>query len=498
MECHSYVIDRASVNLRAQQSNSVLPAVVGQSCCSFKADAHSLDPEVAPAEDFRWSCDIPRSEDGTLDRCCAFELPPEDLSSQLIDSFFSLVAPLIPVINEPLFRSQYSDPMGTKSLLVLQAIFLAGSHVCTCPQLLDSSGSVARARKIFYQRAVALYDADYEKDRVHIIQALVLIGWSWENVEDGSKSAFHWYSVAIAIARDLDMHKREDYVLRSEANTQIRRRIWWTLFTRDRSLAFMFGHPIMIQAEDISVEMISEADFTEDAPNQPACCSTDATRGWLFINHVRLCDIKGAVVSTWFPVRSKVKSAGSFDVRHATVALAEWLQQLPSQLRYGRYCSRFWAAVLHLDYYSTLYWLHKAEQRTIASYQGSVSEKDQRQLSSDIASRAMDAMTEIIENLSFRDWIRYAPATIVHSLWLALSMYSSSIHDRDIGMEAVAKIQLCLNVLEGASNVWEAAKPMHTFFMRVTNGVEDTGAGQIISRNTNTIQRSARIPTESH
>jgi hypothetical protein len=35
----------------------------------------------------------------------------------------------------------------------------------------------------FYKRAKALYDANYEDDRVTIVQALVLLGWYWEGPE---------------------------------------------------------------------------------------------------------------------------------------------------------------------------------------------------------------------------------------------------------------------------------------------------------------------------
>jgi hypothetical protein len=38
----------------------------------------------------------------------------------------------------------------------------------------------------FYKRAKALYDANYEDDRVTIVQSLVLMGWYWEGPEGGS------------------------------------------------------------------------------------------------------------------------------------------------------------------------------------------------------------------------------------------------------------------------------------------------------------------------
>jgi hypothetical protein len=39
----------------------------------------------------------------------------------------------------------------------------------------------------FYKRAKALYDANYEDDRVTIVQALILMGWYWEGPEGEHK-----------------------------------------------------------------------------------------------------------------------------------------------------------------------------------------------------------------------------------------------------------------------------------------------------------------------
>lgn len=75
---------------------------------------------------------------------------------------------------------RYRDSKTPPSLLLLQAILLAGSRVCTNPQLMDANGSTTPAAMTFYKRAKALYDANYEDDRVTIVQALILMGWYWE------------------------------------------------------------------------------------------------------------------------------------------------------------------------------------------------------------------------------------------------------------------------------------------------------------------------------
>lgn len=113
----------------------------------------------------------------------AFLLPPRALCDELVEAFFKWVAPVVPVINRSRFMRQYRDPKNPPSLLLLQAVLLAGSRVCTNAQLMDSSGSTTPAAMTFYKRAKALYDANFEDDRVTIVQALILMGWYWEGPE---------------------------------------------------------------------------------------------------------------------------------------------------------------------------------------------------------------------------------------------------------------------------------------------------------------------------
>lgn len=121
----------------------------------------------------------------------AFLLPPRALCDELVEAFFEWVWPVVPVINKSAFMKRYRDTKNPPSLLLLQAILLAGTRVCTNPQLLDAHGSTTPAAMTFYKRAKALYDANYEDDRVTIIQSLILMGWYWEGPEGIHRKAMY-------------------------------------------------------------------------------------------------------------------------------------------------------------------------------------------------------------------------------------------------------------------------------------------------------------------
>jgi len=157
----------------------------------------------------------------------AFLLPPRQLCDELVDAFFTWIAPVVPVINRSKFMRRYRDSKNPPSLLLLQSILLAGSRVCNNPQLMDANGSTTPAAMTFYKRAKALYDANYEDDRVTIVQALILMGWYWEGPEgknkapldlstharsdiaaDVTKNVFYWSRVAVIVAQGSGMHRR--------------------------------------------------------------------------------------------------------------------------------------------------------------------------------------------------------------------------------------------------------------------------------------------------
>ncbi len=116
-----------------------------------------------------------------LEKRGAFLLPPRTVCDALVDTFFKHVAPIMPVIDQTRFMKQYNDPENPPSILLLQAIFLAGSRACAASALKDATGTTNGASRTFFKRAKILYDSSYEEDKVVIVQALTLLNWYWED-----------------------------------------------------------------------------------------------------------------------------------------------------------------------------------------------------------------------------------------------------------------------------------------------------------------------------
>lgn len=397
----------------------------------------------------------------------AFLLPPRSLCDELVEAYFQWIAPIVPVINRNRFMRQYRDPKNPPSLLLLQAVLLAGSRVCSNPQLMDANGSTTPAALTFYKRAKALYDANYEDDRVTIVQSLVLMGWYWEGPEDVTKNVFYWSRVATIVAQGSGMHRSVEGSQLSKADKRLWKRIWWTLFTRDRSVAVALGRPVHINTDDSDVEMVCEDDFLEDDVDAPSEYQPNRIHVQFFLNYVKLCEIMGLVLSQQYSVASKARRQNAIDLTHSDMALADWLQNCPKEMVWDPNAHHFWAALLHSNYYTTLCLLHRAHMPPATSQTGPRGyPEDSAYPSRTIAFQAAAMITSIIQNLSAHNELRYTPAFIVYSLFSALIMHVYQMRSSipQVVQATQERMRICMTALKEVSKVWLVAKMVYTLF----------------------------------
>lgn len=395
----------------------------------------------------------------------AFLLPPRALCDELIEAYFRWVHPIVPVVNRTRFMKQYRDSKNPPSLLLLQAILLAGSRVCTNPQLMDANGSTTPAALTFYKRAKALYDANYEDDRVTIVQSLILMGWYWEGPEDVTKNVFYWSRVATIVAQGSGMHRTVEESQLSKTDKRLWKRIWWVLFTRDRSVAVALGRPVHINLDDADVEMLTEDDFIEDEGDYPSPYPPDPIHVQFFLQYVKLCEIMGLVLSQQYSVASKGRQRNAIDLTHSDMTLADWLQNCPKNVYWEMPRHHFWSALLHANYYTTLCLLHRAHMPPNTHYASKFPD-DSSYPSRNIAFQAAGMITSIIENLSAHDELRYCPAFINYSLFSALIMHVYQMRSPVPSIQQVThdRIRTCMAALKDVSKVWLVGKMVYTLF----------------------------------
>ncbi|KAK2678663.1 hypothetical protein RAB80_007403, partial [Fusarium oxysporum f. sp. vasinfectum] len=103
-----------------------------------------------------------------------------------------------------------------------------------------------------FQRAKTLYDADYEKNKVTLIQSVFLMGHFYADAED-RLGPWHWNGIAISLSHTIGIH-----MLTSPARNGIRplwRRIWWCIYYREVWLSMGQGRPMRISLDHCSTPM---------------------------------------------------------------------------------------------------------------------------------------------------------------------------------------------------------------------------------------------------
>lgn len=181
----------------------------------------------------------------------ALHLPTRAIRDSLISNFKTYCDPWMPIVESSelktlgLHVTEPSEGQGLStssdsSLLLAQALFVAGSRVHS-PRFSFASCSE------FYDRAKALFFAEYESNPLTTIRALCLLQWynpSGPEFVSIHSSSF-WLRTAVGLAFQIGLHREPDL---RRADCGSRRRLFWTLyvcFLSNLLLEFQFSIGIL-------------------------------------------------------------------------------------------------------------------------------------------------------------------------------------------------------------------------------------------------------------
>ncbi|KAL6363042.1 hypothetical protein LRP88_02443 [Fusarium phalaenopsidis] len=327
-------------------------------------------------------------------------MPPRNIADRLISAFFNIMHPAFPVLNRRVFIEQYK--LGQASPLLLQAVFLIAVTLCD-DNLIQDAGFADRAtaRKTYYIRAKTLYDVDHETDRSNIASALSLMGFWW-NGPDDQKDSWYWLGCATTFAQSINMHRS---MARSEFSQETRslwRRIWWSIYSRDRHTAACLGRPCRIRDEDCDIEPLTEDDlcFDECYDEELIPAQKDYHISY-FIEMSNLAVILGDIVIGEFSPRRPALEC--YKAKNLVERLERWHSQLPECLREmppdESLGASFWASNLQMAYQN--YYILLFRPKAIENLSPEEVERDVR------ARMAADSITRMAEDMLASGTIRY-------------------------------------------------------------------------------------------
>ena len=369
--------------------------------------------------------------------------PAKDVRDSLIDAYFDKINPYFPVIEESQFRREYANAADPPPLILLQAVLLAGAHVCDHPRVVQSRAMVKTA---LFRRARTLFDLRHENDRLHLIQCALLLTWHLENADRASANGYYWVGVACRIAFGLGLHRDLSDHSRTRMmpieDRRIYRRVWWTLFQVEILAALEHGTPSMIHLDDIDQPPLNVDDFLEENGALNRKLDLDYS-----LKSIELCYVILEVLRMNKPCRAfhtDVHNAlGFLDSR-----LANWVLTTPVTDDFG-------SLQLHMNYNTILIHLHRkfiADQSEPAGLQ--------RQQSVEICNRAVSAIITIFETLLAKRLIAQCYSTSV------VALIATSIHiSRQIGLAVErGSTLLALNMQNQLERLFSPAKELSQYW----------------------------------
>jgi hypothetical protein len=128
----------------------------------------------------------------------------------------------------------------------------------------------------------ALYDAGYERSKITLIQAVLLMAFWYADTDDRS-GAWHWNGVAISLCQTIGLHRKPGAMkggrrVISEEVQRLWRQIWWCCFYRETWFSIGLGRPMRIHPEDCNLPLPNAEDS-----NQPRMCLSTDVREKYFV-----------------------------------------------------------------------------------------------------------------------------------------------------------------------------------------------------------------------
>ncbi|KAF2711254.1 hypothetical protein K504DRAFT_427462 [Pleomassaria siparia CBS 279.74] len=193
----------------------------------------------------------------------ALTMPNHDLRTEILRSYQFSIHPFMPILDLQTFIPAVLDQRedGYISLFLFQAVMFAGLASLDL-DIVHSLGfeSTKQAREVFFDRAKLLYEFDIEPEETAVLQSLMLMSW-WYGRWNQRRHTWHWTGLALSVAQNMGLHREPTVSCGSEKIRGFRRRLWWSLYIRDRLLALGTRRPMRIQDDSFDVAMLRLDDF---------------------------------------------------------------------------------------------------------------------------------------------------------------------------------------------------------------------------------------------
>jgi hypothetical protein len=216
------------------------------------------------------------------------ELPTRQTTDHLLRSYYAAAHNMFPILHWPTFQNGVEDLYRPGGLQQVQLGWLSMFFAVLAVGSLFSADTPARR---FYQPAeyvessrklVDPWNNDYVLDNARTL-VLITICLNEMNLKS---TAWNWLGSAVRVAQDIGLQSESGAWPVVEG--EMRRRVWWTIYILDRSLAAELGRPVLIDDGDCDVSLPAGVDdhYLSDAGVRVPVGLEPLTHSLLAVIHV--------------------------------------------------------------------------------------------------------------------------------------------------------------------------------------------------------------------
>ncbi|KAL0082258.1 Zn(2)-C6 fungal-specific transcription factor [Phycomyces blakesleeanus] len=397
------------------------------------------------------------------------ELPPKDLSENLVKLYFRHIYPVLPLFYKKRLVSSTCTVAEMLSPLLLNAIYAVASRMSPDVRVRSDPTSADTAGDVYFERARCLLDDYYDIPRISTIQALILLA---AHQHGAMKPARAWlYSgMAFRMAQDLGLHRNCDHWDIPSEERERRKRVFWCCYILDRILSASYGRSATFEERDCDVPLPTvDDDDDEDEPetNPDSENAQPPVRIMIAFTHlISLCHILGDVLKNVYYAKS-LYHASINHVEHILSSLNQrldkWHDNLPFSIRYdpsnphNSAIPEFLSPIvgqLHMVYYTTVILLHRPfipgqkQAVNIISFP-----------SNEICLSAANSILSIVNIMLEKDYLRYTLHYIIYCLFTAAIIFvqTASSPEEEKALEARVSITKILRSLDEIETTWTTA-----------------------------------------
>ena len=282
--------------------------------------------------------------------------PDPELEKLLIDTYFRVVHPFLPVVNENAFRKDFENRPELRNdadwICLLLAMFCLGCRHLTDESRLEpfsirAVGILQRGSR-WYRQAVELgLLTTTDRTTLASIQSKLLFVPFISSAFGISTVSWNLLGTCIRGLQALGVHRKLS-MKRLGPPLLVRETLWrifWVAYQLDREIAGCLGRPLMIQDEDFDVDIpldLSDKEiFEATMEGRPHKEITEPSIFSAFITSLPLSQIAGRALRTIYAIGKAKAMRGfvgwqwdQFIVSELDSALNEWLDTIPKHLHF--------------------------------------------------------------------------------------------------------------------------------------------------------------------